>query len=52
LVTAYGSRYIPGFDTPDNILVAEQAIEQYQRVLDSDPELASKIESTKGIAYL
>jgi tetratricopeptide (TPR) repeat protein len=52
LATAYASQYIPGVDTPDNDRRGEQAIEQYQRVLDSDAEQERKINSAKGIAYL
>jgi len=52
LATTYVGQYIPGVDTPDNIHLAEQAIEQYQSVLDSAPELASKVNSAKGMAYL
>jgi len=52
LATAYVSQYIPGVDTPDNKQLAEQAIEQYQHVLDSEPVGDSKINSAKGIAYL
>ena len=52
LATAYVSQYIPGVTSPDNIQLAEKAIVQYQHVLDSDAERDSKINSTKGIAYL
>ncbi len=52
LATAYAQEYIPGVDSPDNDRLAEKAIEQYQRVLDSDVERSSKINSAKGIAYL
>jgi len=49
LATALAQQYIPGADTPDNNKYAEQAIEQYQIVLDKDPR---NINSIKGIAYL
>jgi len=52
LATAYATQYIPGVDTPDNHRLAEQAIEQYQRVLDGNPVHSTRINSTKGIAYL
>ena len=52
LATTYAGEYIPGADTPENNHLAEEAIEQYQRVLDSDEARGSKINSTKGIAYL
>jgi tetratricopeptide (TPR) repeat protein len=49
LATAYTSQYIPGVDTPDNIRMAEAAIEQYKVVLETDPQDRY---SVKGIAYL
>lgn len=57
LATTYAEQYIPGVNTPDNNRFAEQAIEQFQRVLDSDavsnPGIKhAKIESAKGIASL
>jgi tetratricopeptide (TPR) repeat protein len=52
LATAYVSLYIPGVDSPDNIRTAEQAIEQYQKVLDDKPSREQKVNSAKGIAYL
>jgi tetratricopeptide (TPR) repeat protein len=52
LATAYVSQYIPGVESKDNLLVAEQAIEQYQHVLESDAPANSKINSAKGMGYL
>jgi tetratricopeptide (TPR) repeat protein len=52
LATAFAQQYIPGADTPDNNKMAEQAIEQYQRVLDMKPAREQKVNSAKGIAYL
>jgi tetratricopeptide (TPR) repeat protein len=52
LATAYVSQYIPGVDSDDNTLLAENAIEQYQLVLDAEPVGDSKVNSAKGIAYL
>ena len=49
LATAYAQQYIPGADTPDNNRNAEQAIEEYQKVLQADPK---NINSVKGIAFL
>ena len=53
LATAFVSQYIPGVDSPDNIRNADQAIEQYQKVLDT-PGTArdQRVNSAKGIAYL
>jgi len=52
LATVLVNQYIPGVDIPDNFRSATQAIEQYQWVLNSDADTTSKIDSTKGIAYL
>jgi tetratricopeptide (TPR) repeat protein len=52
LATTCTGQYIRGVDTPDNTLLAEQAIEQYQQVLDSDAGRDSKLSSSKGVAYL
>jgi len=49
LATAYAQQYVPGVDTPDNNKNAQQAIEEYQSVLQDD---SSNINSLKGIAYL
>ncbi len=53
LATAFAQQYIPGVEDPDNLKMAEQAIEQYKRVLDV-PGAAreQKVNSAKGIAYL
>jgi tetratricopeptide (TPR) repeat protein len=52
LATAYAQQYIPGADTPDNNKMAEEAIKQYQSVLDMKPARDQKVNSAKGIAYL
>jgi tetratricopeptide (TPR) repeat protein len=52
LATACVSQYIPGVNSPENIRLAEKAIEQYQHILDADAERTQKINSAKGIAYL
>jgi len=49
LATAFAQQYIPGADAPDNNKFAEQAIDQYKAVLNSDPK---NVNSVKGIAYL
>ncbi len=49
LATAYAQQYIPGADTEENNRNAEQAIDQYKKVLDQDPK---NVGSVKGIAYL
>ena len=52
LANAYANQFKPGVHTPENTRLAEQAIEQYQHVLDSAPNPASRIDSAKGIAKL
>jgi len=52
LATAYAQEYISGADTPENNRMAEQAIDQYQHVLDGNPVSSARINSAKGIAYL
>ena len=37
LATAYEQQYIPGAETPDNNRMAEQAIAEYNNVLQKDP---------------
>jgi tetratricopeptide (TPR) repeat protein len=52
LATAYVSQYIPGIDSPDNLRTAQQAIDEYQKVIDANPSRDQKVNSAKGIAYL
>jgi tetratricopeptide (TPR) repeat protein len=53
LATAFVSQYIPGVDSPDNLRNAQQATDEYQKVLDA-PSAArdQKVNSAKGVAYL
>jgi len=52
LANTFASQYIPGVQTEDNLRFAEEAIEQYKFVLDSEADKKFKITSAKGIAYL
>ena len=52
LATAYVSQYIPGVDSPENLRIAQQAIDEYQKVIDANPSREQKVNSAKGIAYL
>jgi tetratricopeptide (TPR) repeat protein len=52
LATAFVSQYIPGVDSPDNLRSAQEAIDEYQRVIDANPAREQKVNSAKGIAYL
>lgn len=49
LATAYAGQYIPGVDTDENNRMAQQAIDEYKKVLERDP---GNITSLKGIASL
>jgi tetratricopeptide (TPR) repeat protein len=53
LATAFVSQYIPGVESPENIANAKQAIDQYQKVLDTNGIARDqRVNSAKGIAYL
>jgi len=52
LATAFVSQYIPGVDSPDNLRTAQQAIDEYLKVIDANPSRDQKVNSAKGIAYL
>jgi len=53
LATAFVSQYIPQVESPDNLRIAQQAIDEYQKVLDnSAASRDQKVNSAKGVAYL
>lgn len=52
LATAFVSQYIPGVDSPENLQTAQQAIDEYLKVIDANPSRDQKVNSAKGIAYL
>jgi tetratricopeptide (TPR) repeat protein len=47
LATAYAQQYIPGADSPENNQYAEQAIEEFKKVLDTNPPKEQQIHSMK-----
>jgi tetratricopeptide (TPR) repeat protein len=49
LAAAYSQMFVPGVDTPDNVIWATKALDQYSEILRTNP---SDIESIKGLAYL
>lgn len=49
LATAYAQQVVPDLTTPDNIKLAQQAIDNYKEVLQKDPK---DVNSLKGIASL
>jgi tetratricopeptide (TPR) repeat protein len=52
LATAYTNQYIPGVDSPGNLALARNAIENFQKVLEADPKNATAIESIASLYYL
>jgi tetratricopeptide (TPR) repeat protein len=53
LATACVAQYVPGGDNPENVRMADCAIEEYKKVLDStDAPRATQVLSTKGLASL
>jgi tetratricopeptide (TPR) repeat protein len=51
LATAYANQYIPGAPSPENIRNGEQAIKEFQEVLDKDPGNLSAIDGIGSILY-
>jgi len=49
LATAYASQFVPGSQTDENLQIGEQAIAEFQRVLDKEP---NNLGSISGIASL
>lgn len=52
LATALANQYIPGATDEANTKVAEQAIDEFKKVLDMNPPREQKVTSLKGIASL
>jgi tetratricopeptide (TPR) repeat protein len=51
LAAAYTAQYIPGVESPDNMQVANNAIEQYKTVLEKDPTNANSVKSLAGLYF-
>ena len=51
LATAYFNQYIPSGESPENLKIAQQAIDAYEDVLKSDPTNANAIASIAQIYY-
>jgi tetratricopeptide (TPR) repeat protein len=49
LAATYLQVFQPGLDTPENVVLATKALDQYSEILRSNP---SDVESLKGLAYL
>jgi predicted Zn-dependent protease len=52
LATAFVSQYIPQVDSPDNLRTAQQAIDEFQKVLDMNASREQRTNAAKGIASL
>jgi tetratricopeptide (TPR) repeat protein len=52
LATAFMSQYIPGVEDPDNLRTAQQAVDEYKKVIDMNPARSQKINAAKGLASL
>jgi tetratricopeptide (TPR) repeat protein len=52
LAAAFVTQYVPGVLSDDNLRVAHQAIDEYQKVIDANPSRDQKVNAAKGIAYL
>jgi tetratricopeptide (TPR) repeat protein len=49
LATALAEQYIPGADTRDNHQVGEQAVREFEKVLELEP---AELKAVKGVGYL
>ena len=52
LGTAYMQMYIPGAETPENNRNAQQSIDEFKKVLTSNPSVDQKLHAIKSIASL
>ncbi|MGA9042703.1 MAG: tetratricopeptide repeat protein [Terriglobales bacterium] len=52
LATALANQYTPGVDSADNTRIAQQAIDEFKKVLDENPKHDQKLTCLKGIASL
>src|SRR5581483_5638104 len=51
LAAAYVAQYIPGVDSPENLQNANNAIAQYQAVLDQDSKNVNAVKSLAGLYF-
>ncbi|MGH9745758.1 MAG: tetratricopeptide repeat protein [Candidatus Acidiferrales bacterium] len=51
LATAYANQYIPGAPSDDNIRMGQQAITEFQQVLEKEPSNLSAIDGIGSIIY-
>jgi tetratricopeptide (TPR) repeat protein len=51
LATAYSAQYIPGAPSPENIRNGDQAAQEFQQILSSQPDNLSAIDGVGSILY-
>ena len=51
LATAYANQYIPGAPSEENVRMGKQAVQEFQEVLDKDPNNLSAIDGIGSILY-
>jgi len=51
LATAYMSQYIPGAESPENMQLAKQAKEEFQKVLEKNPSDTTALASLASLSY-
>jgi len=51
LATAYANQYIPGAPSPENTRMGQQAIEEFQGVLQKDPNNVSAVDGIGSILF-
>jgi len=51
LATAYVQQYVPGGESPENVKIAQQAIDAFEDVLKMDPKNANAIANVAQIYY-
>jgi tetratricopeptide (TPR) repeat protein len=51
LATAYMSQYIPGAESPENVQLAKEAKEEFQKVLEKSPSDTTALASLASLSY-
>jgi tetratricopeptide (TPR) repeat protein len=52
LASAYMNQYIPGAESPENVAMANSALDNFQKVLDADPKNSTAVASIASLYYL
>jgi tetratricopeptide (TPR) repeat protein len=52
LASAYMNQYIPGADSPENVALAKNSLDNFQKVLEADPKNATAVASIASLYYL